>query len=61
MINLDHLRQVQKSAGVLNNAPSEWGVFDSDVPNEILEQWKAFIAAKNQFNEVLIKYGIQKV
>ena len=61
MINLENLRQIQKSAGVLNNAPAEWGVFDQDVPNELIEQWKQFIAAKNQFNEVLIKYGIQKV
>jgi len=60
MIDIDRLRELQKSIGVISTInPEGWDHLE--IPQNLELSWKKFIEAKKELNEVLKTFNIDPV
>lgn len=60
-VNLELLRKLQKSAGVLSNAPESYDIFDADVPANLITAYRQYVESKMAFNKILTENHISVI
>jgi hypothetical protein len=59
-ISLEMLKRLQVAGGVMSTEPNT-PFFTKDVPRELIDEWQNFLNAKEVYNEMLVKYGIETI